>query len=200
MARLLLVRHAATAETGKRLTGRLPGVGISPAGVAQAGAAADLLAPLPVAAVYTSPLLRCRETARLVAAPHDLDPVPYRSLIEVDYGAWSGRTLASLRRTKAWRQVMATPSRVSFPGGERLGEVQGRAVAACEDLAAAHREAVIVLVSHADVIKAILAHYLGTPFDLFQRLVIEPASVSEVELPAEGAPRVRRLNHQAGGS
>lgn len=194
MARLLLVRHAATPETGTRLTGRLPGVGISPAGTGQANALADLLAGLPVAAVYTSPLLRCRETARIIAAPHRLDPVPYRSLIEVDYGAWSGRSLASLRRTKAWKQLAVAPSRLSFPGGERLGDVQGRAVAACEDLVGAHRSDTIVLVSHADVIKAILAHYLGTPFDLVQRLVIDPASVSELDLPPEGPPRVIRVN------
>jgi probable phosphoglycerate mutase len=195
VARLLLVRHAATPETGKRLTGRLPGVGISPRGAAQAEATARLLAELPIAAVYTSPLRRCRETARIISAPHGLDPVQYRSLIEVDYGSWSGRTLASLRRTKAWRALLSTPSRVTFPGGERLGEVQARGVAACEDLAAGHKDATIVLVSHGDVIKAILAHYLGVPFDLFQRISVDPASVSEIHLPAAGFPRVLRVNH-----
>ena len=200
MTHLLLVRHATTDETGKRLTGRLPGVGISPAGALQAEAAARLLEGLPIAAVYTSPLRRCRETARILAAPHGIDPVPYRSLIEVDYGSWSGRTLSSLRRTTAWRALLTTPSRVTFPGGERLGDVQARGVAACEDLAAAHRNASIVLVSHGDVIKAILAHYLGTPFDLFQRIVVAPASVSEIELPADGFARVHRLNHVAGAS
>jgi probable phosphoglycerate mutase len=194
VARLILVRHAATPETGKRLTGRLPGVGISRAGRAQAEATARLLAGLTVAAFYTSPMRRCTETARILSAPHELDPVPYRSLIEVDYGAWSGRTLASLRRTKAWRTLLTTPSRVAFPGGERLGEVQARGVAACEELARDHKDATIVLVSHGDVIKAILAHYLGVPFDLFQRIVIDPVSVSEILLPLEGMPRVPRVN------
>lgn len=154
-----------------------------------------MLAAIDVAAVYTSPLRRCRETARIVGAPHGLDPVPHRSLIEVDYGAWSGRTMASLRRTKAWRSLLTTPSRVTFPGGERLGDVQARGVAACEELAAAHKNDAVVLVSHGDVIKAILAHYLGAPFDLFQRIVVDPASVSEIHLPAEGFPSVHRINH-----
>ena len=99
MTRLILIRHAPTAETGKRLTGRLPGVGLSAAGRRAAVALGQTLAAAPLEAVYTSPVQRCRETAVLVAGPHGLRPRAHRGLSEVDFGAWSGRTLASLRRT-----------------------------------------------------------------------------------------------------
>jgi len=197
MARLVLVRHAPTAETGKKLSGRLAGIGLSADGRRAAGSAARALSPMRAAAVYSSPLLRCKETARIIAEPHDLDPVAYRSLIEVDYGAWSGRSLASLRRTKAWRQVTTAPSRFRFPGGERLGEVGIRAVAACEELAAAHPRDTIFLVSHGDVIKAALAHYLGVPFDLFGRITVDPASWSIIDLPPGASPRVAAVNRTA---
>jgi probable phosphoglycerate mutase len=195
VARLYLIRHASTSETGKRLTGRLPGVGIDPAGRSAAEHTAAALGAVRLAAIYTSPLRRCRETARIVAGPHGIDPVPYRSLIEVDYGSWSGRTLNSLKRTTLWHRLFSAPSRTRFPGGESLREVQGRAVAACEELAAAHPRHEIALVSHGDVIKAVVAHYLGTPLDLFQRIVVDPGSVTVIDLPADGkSPRVAAVN------
>ncbi len=197
MARLYLIRHATTAETGTRLTGRLPGVGLDPTGREQAAATAASLSDIRFGAVYCSPLRRCRETARVIGTENSLDPTPYRSLIEVDYGTWSGRTLRSLQRTKAWRALFVAPSRVTFPGGESLQAVQARAVAACEELASIHRSGTIALVSHGDVIKCIVAHYLGTPLDLFQRIVIDPASTSIVDLPLDGAPRVLAVNRTA---
>jgi probable phosphoglycerate mutase len=193
MARLHLVRHARTADTGVRLTGRLPGVGLDAVGREQAENAAALLAGTRLGAVYTSPLLRCRETARFIAAPHRLDPIPYRSLIEVDYGAWSGRTLAALRRTRAWRIMEANPSRMRFPGGEALFAVQARAVAACEELAAAHDREQIVLVSHGDVIRTVIAHYLGSPLDLYERIAVDPASITAIDLGTPH-PRVVAVN------
>jgi probable phosphoglycerate mutase len=200
MPRLVLIRHAPTPETGKRLTGRLPGVGLGPAGREAAVRTARALAGLPFAAVYSSPLRRCKETARIVAEPHGLVPVAYRSLIEVDYGTWSGRSLASLQRTRLWRELLVAPSRARFPGGERLGEVAVRAVAACEELASAHAKGTVALVGHGDVIKAALAHYLGTPIDLFQRITIAPASWSVIDLPAGGMPRVICVNRVAAES
>jgi probable phosphoglycerate mutase len=199
VSRLVLIRHAPTAETGKKLTGRLPGVGLDAPGRSAAAATAAALESLAFAAVYSSPVLRCKETARIVAEPHGLEPIAYRSLIEIDYGTWSGRSLASLRRTKAWRQVIAAPSRFRFPGGERLGEVAARAAAACEDLAVAHAGRTIALVSHGDVIRGALAHYLGIPFDLFQRITVDPASWSIVDLPPGGSPRVLAVNRVASG-
>lgn len=197
MTRLHLIRHAPTPETGKRLTGRLPGVGLADPGRAAAEAAAELLAQVSLAAVYTSPVRRCRETARIVAARHGLRPIPYRGLIEVDYGSWTGRTIGSLRRTRIWRTVIAAPSRARFPGGERLADVQARAIAACEELAEVHPTSNLALVSHGDIIKSIVAHYLGAPLDLFNRIAIDPASVSVVELPPGGPPRILGVNRRA---
>lgn len=197
MSRLVLIRHAPTPETGKKLTGRLPGVGLGPEGRALAEATAAALASAPFTTVYSSPVLRCKETARIVAEPHGLDPVAYRSLIEVDYGTWAGRSLASLQRTKAWRRLLVAPSRFRFPGGERLGEVAVRAVHACEELAEAHPRETIALVSHGDVVRAALAHYLGTPIDSFQRIAIDPASWSIIDLPPGGMPRVLAVNRTA---
>lgn len=194
MTRLILVRHAPTAETGKRLTGRLPGVGLSPAGRRAAAALSRALADTPLQAVYTSPVQRCRETAAFVAEPHGLRPLPHHGLTEVDYGAWAGRSLASLRRTSLWRLIHTAPSRVVFPDGESLPTVQARAVAACEALAAAHPEATLALVGHGDVIALVLAHYLGVPFDLYHRFSVSPASASTLDLPTGGPARVHSLN------
>lgn len=191
MPRLIFVRHAPTATTGRTLTGRLPGIPLSDVGRELARQAAERFAGTPVAALYTSPVQRCRETAALLAPVVGRRPQVDRAFEEVDYGAWSGRSLASLRRTKLWRQLFVAPSRVRFPEGESLAEAAARAVAGCERLAARHRaRSRVVIVSHADIIKLVLSHYLGQPLDLFQRLSVEPASFSVVDLGRDGAPRV----------
>lgn len=186
---LVLLRHATTPATGRRLGGRTPGVHLDAAGRAQAEAAARRLAPLAVDAVYASPLERTRETAAPVARAHGLRVRTEQGLLEVDYGDWTDRPLARLRRLALWRTVQQAPSRVTFPGGESIRAAQQRAVEASERLAAAHSGGTVVLVSHADVIKALLAHHLGMGLDLFQRLVISPASSSVLVLP-DGAPPV----------
>ncbi len=198
--RLLLIRHGTTDETGKRLTGRMPGVGLSAEGRGQVARLAERLQGLEAEALYTSPVLRCRETARGLEPALGLRPVPYRSFAEVDYGSWAGRSFGSLRRTKAWRWLHVTPSRTRFPGGESLPEVQLRAVAACEELSQRHAGHVVVAVTHADVIRTVLNHYLGAPLDLYQRLDVGPASVSALELPAQGHPRVLAINGTGPGS
>jgi probable phosphomutase (TIGR03848 family) len=194
VATIVLVRHATTAATGKRLGGWTPGVHLDEAGVAQAAATADRLAELPVAAVYTSPLERTRETAQAIARRHGLRVRTRRGIGEVDYGEWTDLPLSQLRRRKLWATIQTTPSRVTFPGGEAIRAAQARAVDAVEQLAAEHGDDTIVLVSHADVIKAVLAHLLGMPLDTFQRLVIAPASVSVVHLVEGSAPIVERCN------
>jgi len=194
MARLLLVRHAPTAETGKRLTGRLPGVSLGEDGRRRAEATAERLTNERIKAVYSSPLERTWETAQIVAARHRLQPVAHDGLLEVDYGTWTGRTLASLYKLKAWRTVVMTPSRMSFPEGESIADAQRRAVTACEDLAWRHRKDTIALVSHSDIIKAITSHFLGQPLDLFQRIAISPASVTVIDLPQRGMPLVLAVN------
>jgi probable phosphomutase (TIGR03848 family) len=197
VATIVLVRHATTSATGKRLGGWTPGVHLDDAGVAQAERTAAHLAGLPVVAVYTSPLERTRETARIVARPHGLRPLTRRGLGEVDYGEWTDLPLGQLRRRKLWPVIQTTPSRVTFPGGESIRAAQARAVETVESLAADHAGEVVVAVSHADVIKAVLAHHLGMPLDTFQRLVVDPASVSVLALPAGGPPVVLRVNDTA---
>lgn len=194
MARLLLIRHAPTPETGRKLTGRGRGVSLGEAGTAQARRTAGLLAGVSLKAVYASPIERTWETASVIAEPHRLEPIPHDGLLEVDYGDWTGRTLVSLSKLKAWRVVQQTPSRMVFPNGESLADAQNRAVRTCEELAARHRRDTIALVTHADVIKALLSHYLGQPLDLFQRVGVAPTSVSVVDLPAGGPPHVLATN------
>ncbi len=194
MTRLLLVRHAPTPETGTRLTGRDGNVSLGPKGEAHANAAAARLADTKLKAVYTSPVTRTRETADIIAASHGLTPRIVDELTEIDFGRWTGRTLKSLRRTALWGQVQRVPSRTRFPEGESFSEAQERAVAAIERIAAEVGKASAVIVSHSDVIKLILAHYLGQPLDLFQRINISTASVSELLLPPGGVPMVGAVN------
>lgn len=191
---IVLVRHATTAATGKRLGGWTPGVHLDEGGVAQAEAAAQRLASTAVAAVYSSPLERTQDTARIIARPHQLRVRTRRGLGEVDYGDWTDKPLGQLRRRKLWAVIQATPSRVTFPGGESIRGAQARAVDATETLADQHPGETIVCVSHADVIKAVVAHHLGMPLDAFQRIVISPASITVLQLPAGGAPMLLTIN------
>jgi probable phosphoglycerate mutase len=191
---LVLLRHATTPATGKRLGGWTPGVHLDAPGIAQAEAAARRLAGIPFAAVYSSPLERTRETAAIVARTHGLRVRTERGIGEVDFGDWTDRPLSALRRLSLWRTVQQAPSRVTFPGGESLRAAQARAVEATERIAAEHPGTAVLLVSHADVIKAIAAHHLGMPLDAFQRLVIAPASTTTIVLPEGGAPAVLAVN------
>ena len=194
MTTLLLVRHATTAATGRRLGGRTS-ASLDEAGRGQAQRAGERLAALPLKAVYASPLPRTLETAQAVAAPHKLEVRPDEGLLEVEYGQWTDRPLAPLRRTKRWPVIQARPSLVEFPGGESIRSAQLRAVDAIEAIVARHRRQVVAVVSHADVIKAVVSFYLGQPLDLFQRLVVNPASTTVLQLSAEGGqPALLRFN------
>lgn len=194
MTRMLLVRHAPTPETGKKLTGRLPGVSLDDHGIEIARRTATYLADVALKAVYSSPIERTWETAVEICAPHKLQPIREDGVIEVDYGKWSGRTLKSLYQLKAWRTVQTTPSRMTFPEGEALADAQRRAVSAIERITAHHRKDTVAVVSHSDIIQMILAHHLGTPLDLFGRIQIAPASVSVVDIPDQGTPTVIGIN------
>ncbi len=161
----------------------------------QATVAADRLADLPLKAVYSSPMPRTMETADEIARRHGLEVRELGGVQEFDYGTWTDRPLGQLRRTKLWRAIQSAPSRVTFPKGESFREAQWRAVDALECLVRRHSDrAVVVIVSHADVIKAIVAHYAGIPLDMFQRLVVGPTSVSVLSLPREGTPSLLRFN------
>ncbi|HET9728824.1 MAG TPA: MSMEG_4193 family putative phosphomutase [Acidimicrobiia bacterium] len=179
--RLVLVRHAVTAHTGPLLSGRMPGIDLSDKGVGQADAAAQRLAKLPVSVVYASPIERTTQTAERIAAAHGLEVRPLPGVIEADYGDWTGQKIADLAKTDEWKVVQVAPSRARFPNGESLRAMQARMIEALDDVVAAHPNETIVVVSHADPIKAALAHYTGMHLDLFQRIHVSPASVSVLD-------------------
>jgi probable phosphomutase (TIGR03848 family) len=193
MTLVLLLRHAVTDATGKRLSGRLPGLHLSEAGRAQAEHLGQRLRPVPIAALYSSPLERCMETAAAVADGRRLEIVQSPDLLEVSYGTWSGRPFPQLYRTKLWARLQQAPSSIRFPDGETLQEVQVRATGFLDGLATAHSKKIVAVCTHADVIRLVLAHYAGVHLDLFQRLIVGPASLTAVLL-GDRIPRILRVN------
>jgi probable phosphomutase (TIGR03848 family) len=193
MTTVLLIRHGHTDTAGKRLTGWARGVHLNDHGREQATSLVSRLEGVPLAAIYSSPLERCRETAAPLARDRGLPVRIRRPLLEVDYGDWTGRSIASLRRTKLWRVVQQSPSSMHFPGGETLLGVQARAVGEIDALAATHPKGTIGIVTHADVVRLAVAHYAGMHLDELQRLVVDPASVSVVVLGV-GIPRLVKVN------
>jgi broad specificity phosphatase PhoE len=133
------------------------------------------------------------ETARPIATACGLDVFRVPDLREVEYGQWTGRSIAQLVRTSLWKRVHQNPSSVRFPGGESLPEVQRRSVEALGVIGAKHAARPVAVVTHADVIRLVLAHYAGVHLDLFQRMVVSPASISVVAL-GDGQPRILRMN------
>ena len=196
MVTILLVRHGQNDWVRqKRLAGWIAGVHLDETGQKQAETAAARLAHLPIDAIYSSPVTRCLETAAPIAAALQLPVETIDALGEVRYGEWEGAEIETLTKEKSWYAVQHFPSRFRFPGGEALRNVQARAVDAHEELAQRHDQRdLIVVVSHADLIKLVLAHYLGMHIDLFQRIVISPASVSALTLLENGMVHVGRLN------
>ncbi len=191
VTRLVLVRHAVTAQTGPLLSGRTPGIDLSDTGRGQATRLGERMAGLPVAAVYASPIERTTQTAEAVAVHHGLPVRPLPGVIEADYGEWTGGAIKDLATTDLWKVVQRAPSRARFPGGESLTEMQARMVTALEGVVAAHPGELVVVVSHADPIKAAIAHYTGVHLDLFQRIVVSPASVTVFELGPHGAAMLK---------
>jgi probable phosphomutase (TIGR03848 family) len=195
---VLFVRHGQTPSTGQRLPGRAPGLHLSDVGRDQAAAAAARIGELKsVDAIYTSPLERARETAAPIATTRQLKATVDRGLLECDFGEWTGAELKKLAKQPEWRTVQSYPSGFRFPGGESFVEMQDRMVGAVDRLVAKHRGGVIVCVSHADPIKAAVAHALGTHLDLFQRIVISTCSVTAVAY-GTGGPVVLTVNSTGG--
>jgi probable phosphomutase (TIGR03848 family) len=205
MATVILVRHGrTTANATGILAGRTPGVDLDDIGREQADRTAERLAAVPLAAVVSSPLQRCWETAQRILERQSAKPAqPVEpDLTECDYGDWQGRALGDLAKEDLWSRVQSHPSSVVFPGGESMAGMQARAVAAIRRHDAAIEAehgpgAVWVAVSHGDVIKSILADALGTHLDLFQRIDVGPASVSIVRYGA-ARPTVHATNSDAG--
>ncbi|MGH2597019.1 MAG: MSMEG_4193 family putative phosphomutase [Actinomycetota bacterium] len=193
MTTLFLIRHGLTAVTGKTLYGRTPGVLLDDRGRAQAQALAERLAPVRLTAVYSSPLDRCVETMAPLAASQRLEVVPREGLIEMDVGSWTGRSLAQVRRTRLWKDVIHHPSQFRFPDGESFVDAQSRALAEIHAITARHPHGRIAVGSHGDIIRMLIAHYSGAHLDLFQRTTADPASVSVVHL-GDGGPHVVVVN------
>jgi probable phosphoglycerate mutase len=170
-------------------------VALSSEGLEQAAIVADLLGTLPIAAVYSSPRERAWYTARDIADPHDLKAQILDGLEEIDFGEWSGRSFAELEGDDQWQQWNEARSVARCPGGESMGEAVTRAVAAIETVATSHDEHNVVAVTHCDIIRGIIAHYLGLSLDNILRFDVEPASISTIEINRWGG-RVRSINER----
>jgi probable phosphomutase (TIGR03848 family) len=205
MATLILARHGrTTANATGLLAGRTRGVRLDETGVEQARGMGERLSGLPLSALVTSPLERCRQTAHEVAKRQPLAPrvTSERRLLECDYGTWTGRELKTLTKEPLWATVQAHPSAVTFPEGEAMAQMMARSVAAVRDWDARVEgehgpDAVWLAVTHGDVIKSVLADALGMHLDLFQRIGVDPASLSVVRYTAL-RPFVLSVNSVAG--
>ncbi len=193
---VLLVRHGRTPTTGKVLPGRAKGLHLGDEGVRQAQRAGERIGALGdgrIAAVYSSPMERARETAAPIAKATGKRVRVRQGLIEADFGDWTGRNLSDLAKLPEWSQVQRYPSGFRFPRGESFSEMQHRMVDTIAGLVAEHPGDTIVCTSHADTIKAAVAHAMGTHLDLFQRIVIGPCSITAITYTT-GGPIVLAVN------
>lgn len=183
MTAILLIRHAAHDRVGAYLAGRTPGVRLSEAGLAQAARLGARLERESISALYCSPIERTRQTADAIAAASGLAIAGVLDEIaEVDFGTWSGRDFDDLNQDPEWRLWNARRSLARTPGGETYGEVQRRAVLAIERLAAEAPDEILALVSHGDVIRSAVLHYLGMRIDDWRRVEISPASITRLSI------------------
>jgi probable phosphomutase (TIGR03848 family) len=198
---LVLLRHGrTTANAGGVLAGRLPNVHLDAVGKEQAQAAAERLAAVKLDRIVSSPLVRCRETAEPLVRTRDFTLVTDKGFVECDYGAWQGAKLKELAKHKLWSQIQTHPSSVRFPDGESMADMSSRIVAAVRrhnaELVAEHgADAVWLAVSHGDLIKAVLADALGMHLDSFQRINVDPASVSLIHYSEQRATVLATNTH-----
>jgi broad specificity phosphatase PhoE len=192
---ILLIRHAAHVELGRTLSGRRRDVALSPEGLEQAEIVGDLLGVEPLAAVYSSPRERAYYTARAVAEPHGLKVETADGVDEVDFGEWTGLSFDELEGDPGWDEWNSQRSSARPPSGESMEEACRRSVAALEEIAARHDDQTIVVVSHCDIIRGLIAYYLGLPLDNLLRFDIDPASVSRLVVGNWGA-RVMSMNER----
>jgi len=196
MTTLLLIRHGENDFLKThRMPGQLPGIHLNDIGRAQAEAAAKMLKGQPIKAIYASPLERAIETAEPLAHARKLDIQVVDALKDTDIGKWQGRSLKSLSRLKYWKVVQFAPARVKFPEGETFYQTQTRVVHALDEICKKHKKDMVAVVMHADPIKLAVAHYIGLPLDHFQRLRVDPASITTLEVSEMGA-RLIGLNHR----
>jgi probable phosphomutase (TIGR03848 family) len=195
VTRLLLVRHAESEGLGRRLSGRLPGSPLTGTGRRQAAALAARLSSLSLDAVVSSPLERAMDTATAMAARGRREVAVDDAFTEVDFGTWAGAAFSELVGQAEWDRWNSERSRARCPGGESMAEVQDRAAAGVERWTRTLPDGLVAVVSHADVIRALLARYLGLSLDSILRLEVAPASVSAIEVSAANSPRVLCVNH-----
>jgi broad specificity phosphatase PhoE len=194
-ATILLIRHAAHVELGRTLSGRRRDVALSQDGLQQARIVADLLGIEPISAVYSSPRERAYYTARAVAEPHELKPRIKDSLDEIDFGDWCGMAFAELEGDPAWDAWNAERGTARPPGGESMAEAVARTAGALQEIAAEHDGETIACVSHCDIIRGAVAHFLGLPLDRILAFDVDPASVTRIALGSWGA-RIMTLNER----
>jgi probable phosphoglycerate mutase len=183
---------------GQWLAGRTPGIHLNEAGCEEARILATRLGRLPIAALYSSPLERALETAEPLAQSLGLTVQAAPGLTELDFGEWTGRTLRELAPLALWQQFNTQRSATRIPGGELMSEVVARARRELEGMEEEHRGAIVAAVTHGDVIRGLLAEFLGLSLDQLQRLEVAPASVSLIRMHDDGA-HVGAVNWQAGG-
>ncbi len=198
MATIFLIRHGLTAVTGSKLYGRTPGFHLDDRGRAQAERLVARFETVRLTAIYSSPLERCVETVEPLADAKRLSVVAREALIEMDAGTWTGRSLASLRRTKLWREVQQSPSTFRFPNGEAFPDARDRIVGEVERIARRHGRGRVAVATHGDLARIVLAHFSGVPLDTFQRTILDTASVSVVQFSG-GRPRVLLVNDTGDG-
>ena len=194
MTTLLLIRHASCDPVGRSIAGRTPGVGLNAYGRQQVETLVAQIRELPVEAVYSSPLERAMQTAQPLAQQKGVSVEEVAGLNEIDFGEWTGRTLAELEPIAEWRRFNTHRSGTRIPGGETIKEVLTRALGELLRIERRHPgRSLVAVISHADVLRAAISHFLGMPLDLMLRLELDPASVSIAELQPYG-PRVLLLN------
>jgi len=193
MALVILVRHG---QTDENMSGRISGQGPAPLnarGQEQARLAAEVLAPLGITHIFSSPLVRARQTAEFLASRFQQPIAEIPELREVEYGDWEGKTFGEIRHHPVAHQVFNDPVQATFPNGESLVAVQQRGVRVVEWVRGQHPQGLVALVSHGDVIRTTLAHYLGMPFNEYRRMNIDNGAISVLELFDDWI-RVKALN------
>lgn len=190
-----LLRHGEHNVQGKICAGRMPGVVLSQRGRTEAEAAARQLAGVDIAAIYASPLERTRETAQIVGRRLSLPVTILDDLAELDFGEWTGKTFAEIRKDPRWPAWASHRSLSRIPGGETMREVQRRVVEAIMEMREQHPDEAVVVVSHGDVIRAALVFALGMPLDFYGRIEVATASLSTVRIDANGV-RVIAVNQR----
>lgn len=185
MATIYLLRHAeSSANSAGILAGRLPSISLSKAGKAQSRAIIETLRNLEITHIYSSPIQRCLETIEPFAKFSNKKVTSAPNFVEMDYGDWSGRKLSALRREKLWKSIQKRPSTVRFPNGESFEEMQARIKRGLHDLTKKHKKGRVLVVSHGDPIKVVIASALRMDLDDFQKLVVDPASLTIIDWPS----------------